>query len=248
MLGFNHDDNDSVAPYGLGLVVALLVHGAIAGTTELAPPRRMEERITMAVVRKPPPKAPEPPPPPPEKPKPPPPPPPPKKEAPPPPPPSNDTPPDPPPEPVPVVTGISMSSTVQGNTGFAVRVGNTTYGDPDQQKFVDPKDVRPYQGGSPEFKAVRASTVTRDPRVIKDFKYFPKELAEEGSEGMVELLIEITKTGVIRDVRLARTSGNPRVDKQAMENVRHFQFAPAEVDGAPVDYILRYKYRFELIN
>ena len=243
-------ERDSVAPFAVGLIVALFVHAGIATTTSLAPPRKMEERIEMAVYRpKPPPPPPEPPPPPPPEEKKPPPPPPPKpKEPPPPPPPNQEPPPEPPKLEVPVVTGISMSSTVQGNTGFAVRVGNTTYGDPNKEKFVDPKSVQPYQGGSPEFKAVRASTVTRDPRVLKAFKYFPKELIEQGVEGTVTVLVEIAKTGDIRSVTLAKSCGNAAMDKVAIDNIKRFRFSPAEVDGEAVDYVLRYKYTFEVVD
>ena len=247
--GFMDRERDSFAPLVIGLVVALSLHGVLASTAELAPTRKMEERIEMAVVRPKPPPPPEPPPPPPPEEKKPPPPP--KKEPPPPPPPpppNEAPPPDPPPkEEVPVVTGISMSSTVQGS-GFAVRVGNTTFGDPNKEKFVDPKDVHPYQGGAPEFKAARASTITREPRILKDYKYFPKELAAEGAEGKVIVAISIAKDGSIIDVRLLKSSGNPRIDAQALENVKRFRFAPAEVNGEPVDFVLRHIYTFELYD
>jgi protein TonB len=250
MPSWAQSERDSFAPLAVGLVLALLVHGGLATTTALAPPKKLEERVEMTIYKpKPPPKPPEPPPPPPEEKKPPPPPP--KKEPPPPPPPPppNETPKEPPPkEDIPVVTGISMASTVQGNSGLSVRVGNTTYGDPNKEKFVDPKDVKPYQGGSPEFKAARASTITREPRVLKDYKYFPKELAAEGAEGSVIVAISISKTGTIIDVRLIKSSGNPRMDEVALDNIKHFRFAPAEVNGEAVDFVLRHTYKFELYD
>ncbi|HEY4222593.1 MAG TPA: TonB family protein [Myxococcota bacterium] len=237
-------------------MIALLVHGALGATTVLAPVKKMEERIVMDVVRAPPPpKPPEPPPPPPppppkEKPPPPPPPPPVKEPPPPPPPPPNQTPPpDPPKEPVPLVTGISMSSTVEGNSGFNVRVGNTTYGDPNKEKFVNPQQVKPYAGGSKEFKAVRQSQVTTEARVLKDYKgVYPKELADRGVEGAVQALVDISSTGEILDVRLAKSCGNATLDKLALEYIKRFRFEPAHRGNEPVDYTLRYTYRFEVVN
>lgn len=246
LAGFS--DRDTVAPFAIGLLIALFLHGSLAATTSMAPPRRLEERITMSVVRPPPPPPPEPPPPPPEPEKPPPPPPPPKKEVPPPPPPPNETPPpEVPPEPVPIVTGISMSSTVAGDSGMKVRVGNTTFGDPNNEKYVDPKDVKPYAGGSPEFKAARASTITREAKVIKDYKGpYPRDLAEQGVEGAVVLLVDVSKAGAIGSVRVAKSCGNATLDRLAQEYLKRFRFAAAEVNGEAVDSVLRYTYRFEL--
>ncbi|MBI1948701.1 MAG: energy transducer TonB [Deltaproteobacteria bacterium] len=244
-------DRDAVWPFGLGLLFALVVHGSLGATTTLAPTRKLEERVEMAIYHPPPPPPPETPPPPPpepEKPKPKP------KEPPPPlpetpPPPNQEPPPETPKEPVPIVTGISMASTVQGNTGFAVRVGNTTFGDPNKEQFVDPKDIKPYAGGSTDFKAARASTITREARVIKDYKGpYPRDLADQGIEGAAVLLIEIAKNGDVRSVRLVKTCGNATLDKLAVEYVKRVRFAPAEVDGAAVDSVLRYTYRFELYD
>lgn len=251
--GFD-DERDSLAPLLLGFVLALCVHAAFASTARLAPAKKMAERVEMAIYKPPPPPPPPeaPPPPEPEKPKPKPPPPkvpeiPPP--PPPPPPPNQEPPPAPPSEPVPVVTGISMASTVQGNSGFQVRVGNTTYGDPNKEKFVDPNDVKPYAGGSPEFKAARASSLTKEARVVQDYKGpYPRDLADQGIEGAVVLLVEITKTGSVRSVRLAKSCGNATLDRLAQEYLKRFKFEAAEVDGAAVDSVLRYTYRFELFD
>ncbi len=216
-------EHDSLAPLAIGIVVAVMVHAGLATTTTLAPPKKMEERIEMAVYKKPPP----------------------------PPPPNQEHPPEPPKDepPPPVVTGVTMSSVVEGNSGMNVRVGNTTFGDPNKEKFVDPKDVKPYQGGSPEFKAARASTITREAKVLKDYRgTYPKELAEQGVEGKVITAVEISKTGEIRDVRIVKSCGNATLDKLAVEYIKRFRFQAAEVNGEAVDSILRYTYTFELFD
>lgn len=250
LVGFG--DRDAIWPFGVGLLLAMVLHGSLGATSSMAPTKKLSERVEMAIYKPPPPPPPpEPPPPPPEpekpKPKP--------KELPPPPPPetppppNQEPPPEPPSEPVPVVTGISMASTVQGNSGFNVRVGNTTYGDPNKERFVDPKEVKPYSGGSPDFKAARASTITKEARVLKDYKGpYPRDLAEQGVEGAAVMLLEVSKAGDIRSVRLAKSCGNATLDKLAQEYIRRFRFAPAEIDGEAVDSVLRYTYRFELYD
>jgi protein TonB len=257
-MGSDDDDRLGLGSIALSLLLAVGLHAVAAVMANDAPQKKPSERIEMAVYVPPP--AP-PPPPPPEKPEPPKPPPkvlppppkvlpPPPKELPPPPPPSNDSPPpEASPEPVPVVTGISMNSVVQGNSGMAVRVGNTTFGDPNQEKFVDPSQVKGYAGGQPGFKAARASSLTQEARVLRDVKApYPKELADDGIEGAVQLLVEVTKAGMVNGVRLAKSSGNKTLDSLAIEAVKKFAFAPAEVDGEKVDSVLRYTYRFELFD
>lgn len=254
------EDHDSRLPLILGVIVAALLHGALAGSSRLASPQKRPERVEMTLYKPPPPPPPppppakieEPPPPRPEPEKPRPKPPPPREVAPPPepppPPPNQPPPPTPPSEPVPVVTGISMSSTVQGNSGFQVRVGNTTYGDPNSEKFVNPSAVKAYAGGSADFKAARASTLSKEAQILYEFKGpYPRDLAEQGVEGAVVMNLEITKTGTIRQVTLVKSSGNTVLDRLAREYMKRFRFAPAELpDGTPTDSVRRYVYRFEL--
>ena len=244
-VGFGNDDAFNWGLFALCLAIALGLHAALGAGATRAPQKKAVERVEMAIYRPPPPPPP-PPEPEPEKPKPekkPPP-----KAEPPPPPPSNDTPPEPPPEPVPLVTGINQNSVVNSG-GPAVRTGNTTFGDPNAEKYVDPSQVKAYQGGEPGFKAARSSSLSREASGVKDFKApYPKELASQGIEGSVVLLVEVTKTGAVRSVRLAKGCGNKTLDQLAVDALKRFRFAPAEADGAAVDSLLRYTYRFELYD
>ena len=232
-------------------LLALGVHGGFAVGTRGAAMQKREQRVEMALYRPPPPpapppapeeKAPEPPPP--------------KKlkpprlaEIPPPPPSNQEPPPDAPPEVVPVVTGISMSSTVQGSSGPQVRVGNTTYGNPDKEPRVALGDVKPYAGGVPGFKAERASTITREGEILSSVAArYPKELADLGIEGAAVLLIEITKDGVVHDVKLVKSTGNAKLDALAIEAMKRAKVRPAERNGEKVDSVLRHTYRFEVYD
>ena len=85
--------------------------------------------------------------------------------------------------------------------------------------------------------------------MLKDYKGpFPRDLAEQGVEGSVVALVEVSKSGEIRDVRLAKSCGNGTLDKLALEYIRRFRLEAAQVNGEPVDSILRYTYKFELVD
>jgi protein TonB len=256
IIGFDDDDRLRRGIFLLAFLLALGIHAVLGVGFNQAPQKKMAERIEMAVYVPPPPPPPEPPPPPPEpeKPKPKPPPqelkpPPPTPEPPPPPPPSNDTPPEPPSEPVPIVTGINLNSVVQGSGGPTVRVGNTTYGDPNSEKFVPPSEVKSYAGGSPGFKAAKTSSITKEADVICRTKpRFPKELADQGIEGVTELLLKIASTGELVEARVSRSSGHKVLDDLSLQGIRSCAFKPGEVNGEAVDTLLRYKFRWEVFD
>lgn len=251
IIGFSDDDDFNWGIFLLALLLAFGVHAVFGVGANRAPQKKMSERIDMAVYVPPPPPPP-PPPPEPEKPKPKPPPQelkPPPPEPPPPPPPSNDTPPETPQEPVPIVTGINLNSVVQGSGGPTVRVGNTTYGDPNSEKFVAPSDVKAYAGGQPGFKAAKSSSITREIEVVcRSRPRFPKELADQGIEGVTELLLKVSSTGELIEARVARTSGHKPLDDLSLQGIRNCSFKPGEVNGESVDSILRYRFRWELYD
>ena len=133
--------------------------------------------------------------------------------------------------------------------GMNVRVGNTTYGDPNKEKFVDPSQVKPYSGGSPDFKAAKAATITREIEVIcKSKPQYPKEIADQGIEGVVELMISVDKAGTLVSTRVSRSSSNKTLDALALDGIKKCIFRPGEVEGQKVDSLVRYKFRFELYD
>ena len=253
-VGLGLDERRSNTPFVVALLLATTLHGVAGAGASKAPEKKMQERVQMALVKPPPPPPPPeppPPPPPPEEKKPPPPPPPPKKEKepPPPPPPSNqDPPPEPPKEPPPVIAGLSLSSTTTANTGFQAPVGNTTMADRDKTR-APPAAVQPYAGGSKDFVPVRQAAISVEARVLRDVKApYPRELADQGVEGVVVLLVEVTKDGATRDAKVVKGSGNATLDQLALGAVKKFTWRPAEVDGQKVDSRLRYTYKFELYD
>ena len=107
-----------------------------------------------------------------------------------PPPPNDAPPPEQPSKPVPLVVGISMSSTTSAG-GFAAPVGNTVYGKTGD-KAADPKDVKAYSAP----KYVPVYQVDTEPRVASEVKIpYPDEARRAGIEGTVMLSITIDNEG-----------------------------------------------------
>ncbi len=142
-----------------------------------------------------------------------------------------------------------MNSVVQGTNGPTVRVGNTTYGDPNTEKFVDPSQVKAYSGGTPGFKAARSSTITKEVEVnCRNKPAFPKELADQGIEGVTELLLSVSDLGELVAVRVSKSSGNKSLDELSIAGIKKCSFKPGEVGGEKVDSLFRYKFRWELYD
>jgi protein TonB len=242
----------------LFLLVSLGVHGVgffllsrVAERTPLVVQRPVE--LVMVEVRKPPPPPPpeeprpEPPPRPKLAPKPPPvkvaqaekpPPPPPPEAA--PPPPNDAPPPERPSKPVPLVVGISMSSTTSAG-GFAAPVGNTVYGKTGD-RAVDPKEVKAYSAP----KYVPVYQVDTEPTVASEVKIpYPDEARRAGIEGTVTLSITVDHEG--RVVKAVILSGpGYGLNESARDALLRFRFKPAVKNGESVSTEMKYSYTFLL--
>jgi protein TonB len=241
----------------LFLLVSLGVHGVgffllsrMAERTPPALPRPVE--LVMVEVQKPPP----PPPPPAEEPKPEPkpkvlkpppvkvaraekpPPPPPTEAA--PPPPNDAPPPEQPARPVPLVVGISMSSTTSAG-GFAAPVGNTVYGKT-ADKATDAREVKAYS--APRY--VPVYQVDTEPTVAGEVKIpYPDEARRAGIEGTVVLSITVDSEGrVVKSVILSGPGYG--LNEAAREALLRFRFKPAIKNGEAVSTEMKYSYTFLL--
>jgi periplasmic protein TonB len=239
----------------LFLLVSLGVHGGgfflLSRMQErtLPPVRRPVELVMVEVAKPPPPPPQEEPKPPPPKPKVPPRPPPVKvaqAEKPPPPPdaappPPNDAPPpEQPSKPVPLVVGISMSSTTSAG-GFAAPVGNTVYGKTGD-KATDPKDVKAYSAP----KYVPVYQVDTEPRVASEVKIpYPDEARRAGIEGTVTLSITIDNEGRVVKAVIVKGLGYG-LDEAARTALMRFRFKPAIKNGEAVSTEMKYSYTFVL--
>lgn len=241
------------------VVVSLGVHVAAftglhiwAASKPRGPAAQKPIELVMVEIEPPPPppppeeKKPEPPPPPKPKPKPPPvkvavteeKPPPPEEQA--PPPPNEEAPPETPSKPVPLVVGISMSSTSTSG-GFAAPVGNTAYGKV-ESTAKDPTTVQKYR--APKYAPIYQ--VDRHPEEIGQVKIpYPAEAKRAGIEGDVILALRIDDAGKVVKVHILSGPGYG-LNEAAAEAMRRARFRPATQKGEPVATDIKYRYTFYL--
>jgi protein TonB len=146
----------------------------------------------------------------------------------------------PPPKPVPLVVGISMSSTSTAG-GFASPVGNTTYGKI-ADKAKDPSQVQSYRAP----KYVPVYQVDREPEVLAEVQIpYPPEARRAGIEGKVIMSIRIDAQGQVTSVKVLNGPGYGLEDAAATA-MRRARFRPAMKGGEPVETELKYTYVFVL--
>jgi protein TonB len=249
------------ATYGVAGAVAMVIHlglgASLAGVNPKDWANQTRNTVEMDVLEPPPP----PPPPPPPEPEPPPPPPPKTPrlamrrpvETPPPeparPPPSEN--PEPPKEDAPPTFGVSIDSTVSGDSSMAVPVGNTV-----ATNDRTPRPPAPPSGppGPPAFAPVSESFVAEMPRVLaydpkeKNGENFPEEARRLKLEGKVTLRLGIDRRGMIRSVKVVKGAGYG-FDEAAIKSLKVYKWAPAKDNkGGPVDMVITYGYTFSLPN
>ena len=67
-----------------------------------------------------------------------------------------------------------------------------------------------------------------------------------GLEGSLFLGIVVNRRGTLYDASVVESSGQPRLDSEAIRILRTGQFTPGSVDGAPSNFCAVYKVTFEL--
>jgi len=130
--------------------------------------------------------------------------------------------------------GISLGSTVTSGA-FAVGVGSTAFGKPDEVA-ADPASVR---GPTPPARLSAPPQPLDLPRIP-----YPPEARKAGVEGQVLLLLRIDARGAVAAVRILDAPA-PRASAAA-EGARRFRFTPALVEGEPVETEIRFTYTFLL--
>jgi periplasmic protein TonB len=157
-----------------------------------------------------------------------------------PPPPNEEPPPEASDKPVPLVVGLSMSSTTAGGT-FAVGVGNTTYGKADTTP-TDPSQVKTYRAP----KYVPPGSADTDPELVGDYKPpYPEEAKKNEIEGTVVLKVTINDEGVVTDVKVLRGLGFG-LDDAAAAAMRKHRFKPAIKDGEKVGTTITFNFSWYL--
>lgn len=156
------------------------------------------------------------------------------------PPPPNDTPPPEPAKPVPLVVGISMTSTTAAG-GFAVQVGNTTYGK-SADTVVDPSQVKPYS--APRY--LPPGGADTEPTLLSEEKIpYPEEARRNEIEGHVRLKVRINPAGTVEEVLVLSGPGYG-LNEAARDALKRSRFRPATQGGEAVGYTFIYTYTFLL--
>ena len=89
-------------------------------------------------------------------------------------------------------------------------------------------ESRPATAREPaEFHAAVVELDARDRR-------YPEASRRHGEAGTVELLLTIGEDGELQAVQTLGSSGYERLDRAAVENLRHARIRPATLDGVPV--------------
>mgnify|MGYP000858425620 CR=1 FL=1 len=63
---------------------------------------------------------------------------------------------------------------------------------------------------------------------------YPRVSQEDGDEGIVTLRFIVQPDGSVSDIRIARSSGHPRLDAAAQKAHRNIKLQPATCHGKPI--------------
>ncbi|MGV3625223.1 MAG: energy transducer TonB [Archangium sp.] len=157
-----------------------------------------------------------------------------------PPPPNQDPPKEVPQEPVPIVIGVTMDSTT-ATGGFAVQVGNTTYGKA-SKTVTDPNAVKAYSAP----KYAPPGSADTEPTISGEVKIdYPPEARKADIEGTVRMRVTIDENGVVTAVTVLSGPGYG-LNEAARDAMKRFKWKPATKGGEAVGYTITYAYTFLL--
>jgi protein TonB len=145
-------------------------------------------------------------------------------------------------EPTPPTFGVTLDSTVTGDSAMAVPVGDTVNtNDRTPRRPV----AAPAPPGPPAFAPVPDNYIAEYPKLIHEVKKdMPPEARRLGLEGVVGLRVSLDRHGVIRSVRVVKKAGYG-FDEVAVKALYEFKFTPAvDKNGQPADFIIHWNYRF----
>lgn len=147
---------------------------------------------------------------------------------------------DPPAEaPVPLIAGLTLSSTTAAGRGPRFGVGNTQLGTPGA-RAGDPdassSSSAPLVVGAARVEARLLEGAAPD---------YSSEARREGVEGVVVLALTLDASGHVEQARVIRGLGYG-LDEAALRAARETRWAAATLDGAPVRSFRRFTVRFTL--
>lgn len=82
---------------------------------------------------------------------------------------------------------------------------------------------------------------------IKNAIRYPKKCREAGIEGRTSVIFVVTSKGKVKDVKVRKSSGNKKLDKEALRVIRKMpRLTPAVLDGKNVSVMLTVPVTFRI--
>ncbi len=161
------------------------------------------------------------------------------------------------------VVGLNFESTVTGGSGPSYAVGNTRMGETGK-RAEDPSSIKSIPGSTKKPKADNSTennsnqvaaviptegiSLVRPKRLSEVTPDYPSVLRAQGLEGDVAVLVRISPEGAILEVKVVKGSGYPAFDESAKLAAQKERFSPALRNQVPIEYTLKYTYRFRISN
>lgn len=95
-----------------------------------------------------------------------------------------------------------------------------------------PMEALSQQESKPESERTEARVVAAAKMETSLHPRYPRSCRERGIEGTVELLIDVSDMGIVKDVKVVRSSGNDDLDRAAVEAMRKAHFSPAKDENS----------------
>jgi protein TonB len=157
-----------------------------------------------------------------------------------------DEPPPPPPEietPPPYVPPPEISIDIPVDTGPTTAISNVTSERPvaAPPPIAQPKPVERQVVKTPPSTQGRGARITQPE--------YPPASRRAGEEGTVQLQVFVQENGRAGEVKVARSSGFPKLDEAAIAEVkRNWRFVPGKEDGKPVSMWHTFAVTFRLTD
>ena len=168
---------------------------------------------------------------------------------------THKAPPPPPAAPPKPIFGATADSVGAGDSGVAIRVGNTL--ETAMEKQAPPKKIEPLApvpdtppAPKPivkeELKPVPVYSLSQAPKFKTRIEpVYPQQARKDEVEGVVQLEVLIDTKGNVRHVKVLKTPGGG-LEKAAVAALSKSSFDPGMVNGKPVPVKIKIPYRFIL--
>jgi protein TonB len=157
-----------------------------------------------------------------------------------------EEPPPPPPEietPPPYVPPPEISIDIPVDTGPSTAISNVT----SERPVAAPPPVAAAKPVERNVVKTPPSTQGRGARITQP--EYPPASRRAGEEGTVQLQVFVLESGRAGEVKVARSSGFPKLDEAAINEVkRNWRFVPGKEDGKPVDMWHTFAVTFRLTD